>query len=175
MTLYSHPNFHPYLEPCCIQKHLGEYLECTSPTSFFSNSDWGLAQLLEILSLHIPGGELTVCLPAVTDDVTRKLLHLLTSLKSVRQVNLLTNSRIPPNLLSGLPDKRTFLIARYPIGFRTVAIRNENRSAVITGSFNQQPMQLGRELQHFLLCTDTLSYDTTMSAINSILKFHTIT
>lgn len=166
---------HLHLEPCCIQKHLGEYLERTSPTCFFANSDWGLSQFLEILSLHVPGGELTLCLPVVAQEVTTKLINLLTQLKSVDQINLITPSHINPDILTGLPDKKKFCIARYQIGFRTIIIRNKNRQAVITGSFNQQAMQLGRELQHYILCTDRETYEDTMAVINPILKFHTLT
>ena len=162
-----------YLNPCCIHKHLGEYLSRKEPTCFFTNSDWGLPQLLELLSLYIPGGELTVCLPKVTDDVVKKLQYLVSEFKSVKQVNLIIDDKTSAsNLFANVLSSGTLQVARYPIGFRTIAIGNGERQAVISGSFNQHKMEIGMQLQQLTLCTDLQNYEDVMAVLTPILNIH---
>lgn len=161
-----------YLEPCCIKKHVGGFLERNQPTCFFSYSDWALPELLEILSLHIPKSELTVCLPTASKEVVQKLVYLLNDLRSVSQVNLLTSTPADQSPLSGLKEKSIFRLARHSMGFRMIALKNENRQVVVTGSFNQTPMQLGCELQQFILCTDPDTYRDTLTVLESVFKLH---
>lgn len=158
-----------YLNPCCIHKHLGEYLERRQPTSFFANSDWGLSRFLELLSLYVPGGEMTLCLPVVSDEIKLKLQSLLNS-EIIGKLNVIHSGNT--FLFSSNADRIT--VASYPIGFRTLALSNDSRTVVVSGSFNQQRMEVGMQLQHFILCTDKQTYQDTMSALIPILRIHAI-
>lgn len=162
-----------YLNPCCIHKHLGEYLSRKEPTCFFGNSDWDLPHFLEVLSLYVPSGELTVCLPKISLPVAGKLSKMLCTLKFIKKLNVIYSSIEADEkqvLLSGNPE--AIAVAKYPIGFRLIAIRNNERQAVISGSFNQQKMEVGMQLQQFTLCTDLQSYEDVMSALAPVIKFH---
>lgn len=159
-----------YLSPCCIHKHLGEYLERNQPTSFFSNSDWNLSRFLELLCLYVPGSELTVCIPKISDELCIKLQSLLGQPGLIGKMNAIFNEPGPSLQLVG--NEVSVSISQYPIGFRMLAISNGERHVVVTGSFNQQQMHVGMQLQHFILCTGIQVYEDTMCALRPIIKMH---
>ena len=170
------------IEPCCYEKQFAElitHIEGKSNVAhFFSNSDWDLNQSLPFLVNRTPGGEVTLCLVNVEQDVldtvrkllmrvipdpkTRKAMDLISHLSLVTRGD---NRKEVLDYLKGFGKRLTVSEGR--IGFRCLTCANEEHQFVVQGSINQK---VHSDAQMFTLTTGKVLYEEAYGLLKSIAK-----
>jgi hypothetical protein len=175
-----------YIEPCCYDKQLTELLKKIegkgNVAHFFSNSDWDLTQLLPFLAYRTPGGEVTICLVYVENNVLDAIRRVLratyvdTATKEtknyVSHLTLITQGENRSGVLAHLKGfKDRLSVCEDNIGFRCVTCSNGERSFVVQGSINQR---VSSATQMYTITTGSYLYNQTMEVLASKRRVKTI-
>lgn len=188
----------PYIEPCCLEKQMDEWMErCegidngySSCAHLFSNSDWSVGRLIAYLTRRTPGCELTVCTFGVGQELydtlarlmnesyvvdaskgsTRPLVSKLNLLCRKSREGMLHASDLSHGVMRG--DFRTgrAAYAEDNIGFRCIAVANEHRCVVVQGSLNQET---GGGVQMLTVNTERQVYNECMTVLHAKMRART--
>lgn len=172
-----------FIEPCCYERQLSEIVnsidgEVTSrdTATFFSSGDWDLSTLISYFVRITPSCDIILALP-VLDAKTLYTLERLLSAKSpsgqsiVNHIDLITtptadNFKLVKDHLGRYSSER-LIVAADQIAFRCLAVHNDHRQFLITGSMNQQT-RYAKQL--YTITTHPDTYNATMHILLSITR-----
>ena len=167
------------IEPCCYNKQLNEIIDRieggVGVSHFYSFSDWDASALLPFLANHVPGADITICMPEArktaldaikqilnatyADSKTKETRPLVTSLALITQGE---NREMVYNILGGCDER--LVICEDHIGFRAIFLNNGTRYFVLQGSINQEKTDA---TQMYTLTTSKALYSEAISLIDA--------
>lgn len=141
------------IEPCCYNKQLNAIIDRieggVGVSHFYSFSDWDMAALLPFLAGHVPGADITICMPQLRKsalDAIKQILsanHVDSRTKEtaplVSRLAIITygeNRDMIYNILGGCDER--LVVCEDRIGFRAIFLNNGSRYFVLQGSINQE-------------------------------------
>lgn len=170
-----------FIEPCCYERQLYEIVNTLEGTSrdtatFFSSGDWDLSTLISYFVRITMSCDIILALP-VLDAKTLYTIDRLLSAKSlsgqtiVNHIDLITtptanNFKLITDHLGHHSCER-LNVAADQIAFRCLAVHDDRRQYLITGSMNQQT----RYAKHlYTITVNKQTYNDTLYILKSITR-----